>query len=330
MTMRFLKLPDDMIPLAELIAKAFQYPENKAWSVQTDEKEQIIESMKKLNSIWPLIRMVQLLSPPLRDIMRGYVWEEDGQLVGVTTVQRRGSTDVWIVGTVGVLPAYRRHGIARKLVEAGLNLIRECGGKKAFLSVIDGNLPAYKLYESLGFEHYSSSTDFNALPRLSSPEPTLPEGYTLSPLSLFDWQPRYELEKRISPQNLLKYEPVEVGRFRQPVMMRVLSPLLMSAQGTREAGFAIYTASEGRIVAYGGYTLPIRGKGLSIFRARLDPDCPELAPFMVVYLLHKAATLSPDHRIEFPVPNWLEAIVTAAEEAGFKRRVENCYMGLEL
>ena len=31
------------------------------------------------------------------------VWEEDGRMVGTTVVQRRGSTDLWYVGTVGVL-----------------------------------------------------------------------------------------------------------------------------------------------------------------------------------------------------------------------------------
>lgn len=330
MTMRILELPEDLMPLAEMLAQAFQYPENEAWSVQSDEKDQLIESMKKVSRLWPLIRFMQRLSPPLRDILRGYAWEEDGQMVGMTTVQRRGSTDSWIVGAVGVLPAYRRHGIARKLVQAGLNLIREHGGKKTLLSVIDGNLPAYQLYRSLGFEHYSSNTEYQIAAQASAPEPALPEGYRLSPLSPFNWRPRYALEKRISPESLLRYEPVEVGRFRQPAMMRLLYPLLMFAQGTREAGFAFRTTSEGRIVAHGGYTLPTRGKGPSFLRARLDPDCPELAHFMVAYPLHKAATLRPGHRLEIVIPHWMERLVCAAEELGFKIRCKNCHMGLVL
>jgi ribosomal protein S18 acetylase RimI-like enzyme len=120
MTMRQIRLPDDLIPLGEMLGESFQYPENEAWSVQTDEKKEILDAVKNLRRIWPLIRLIQFLSPSLRDIMQRLVWEEDNQLVGVTITQRRSSTDVWIIGTVGVLPAYRRRGIAPKLVVAAV------------------------------------------------------------------------------------------------------------------------------------------------------------------------------------------------------------------
>jgi hypothetical protein len=34
MSMRPIKLPDDLLPLGELLVDTFQYPENEAWSVQ--------------------------------------------------------------------------------------------------------------------------------------------------------------------------------------------------------------------------------------------------------------------------------------------------------
>jgi ribosomal protein S18 acetylase RimI-like enzyme len=328
--MRLIKLPADLMPLTDAVVDSFQYPENEAWSVQTDEKEQIVGGMKSLRRIWPLIRLIQALSPQLRDILRGYMWEEDGQLAGLTVVQRRGSTDVWIVGTVAVRPAYRRRGIARKLVQAALDLIRQHGGKKAILSVIDGNLPAYTLYESLGFEHYDSSIEFSLTPEQAPPAPSLPEGYVQSPLTRFDWRPRYELEKRICPENLLKYDPVEEGRFRYPAMMRVFLPLVLFAQGLREDDFTIHSAAEERVVARGGYDIPRRGKGVNSLRLRLDPDHPQLASYLVRYLLHEVMTANPGLRVELSVPRWMEAVVAAAQEAGFQRRMEYCRMGLEL
>jgi ribosomal protein S18 acetylase RimI-like enzyme len=317
MPLRLLKLPDDFIPVGDLLAEAFQYPENESWSVQTDELEQIQESVKNYTRIWPLVRLIQLLSPPARDLMRGFVWEEDGRLVGITTIQRRGATDVWTVGTVGVLPAYRRRGIARKLVMASLNLIRENGGKKAFLGVIDGNLPAYQLYESLGFEHYSGSVDFFIMPESAPAEPVLPEGYTLTRLKRFEWRPRFELEKRISPRNLLKYEPVEVGRFRMPLLMHLVWPLIMLAQGMRVRNFVIHIAPEGKIVARFGYAIPTRGKGLNNLEVRLDPNHSELATFMIHDLMHRVVSLSPGRRVEISVPKWMPAVVSAVETAGF-------------
>ncbi len=44
MTMRLIKLPADLIPLTAPLTDSFQYPENEAWGVQTDEKEQMIEN----------------------------------------------------------------------------------------------------------------------------------------------------------------------------------------------------------------------------------------------------------------------------------------------
>lgn len=330
MPLRELKLPDDFIPLGDLLAETFQYPENESWSVQTDEQEQIQDSLKNFGRVWPLIRLIQLFSPPARDLMRGYVWEEEGHRVGLTTIQRRGATDVWIVGTVGVLPAYRRRGIARKLIVASLDLIREHGGKKAFLGVIDGNVPAYSLYENLGFEQYSGSIEFHTIPKEAPAETALPEGYKLSSLKRFEWQPRYELEKRISPESLLKYEPVEVGRFRMPLLMRLIWPLIMYAQGMHVDNYGILTAPEGKIVARYGYTIPTRGKGLNNLEIRLDPAHPDLAPFIINDLMHRVVGLSPDRRVEISVPKWMPAVVSAVEAAGFERRLEQCYMGLEL
>lgn len=330
MSMRPIKLPDDLLPLAEMLVDTFQYPENEAWSVQSDEQEQLVDGMRNLSRMWPLIRLIQALSPPLRDLLRGYVWEEDGQMVGTTIVQRRGSTDVWIVGTVGVLPAYRRRGIARRCVEAGIDLIRKQGGTKAFLGVIDGNVPAYALYEDLGFEDYTGEVEYEAWLEEAPPAPSLPVGYVRLRLGTFDWQPRYELEQRISPESLLKYEPVEVGRFRHPAMTRLLYPLIMTAQGTRNKDFVIRTAGREDVVARGGTSIPSRGKGVNNIRARLDAAHADLAPYLVGTLLHEVTTSSPGHRLEMTVPLWMEGVVAAAEAAGLEQRAAWRRMGLVL
>ena len=225
MPIRDIRLPTDLLPLGEMLMDTFQYPENPAWSVQSDEQEDFAETIKNLARLWPVIRFGQIFSASLRDLLRGCVWEEDGKIVGCTMVQRRGSTNIWIVGTVGVLPEYRRRGLARKLVQRGIEIIRERGGEKAFLDVIDGNIPAFKLYESLGFEHYSGNIEMQMHPECVLPKPELPADYSLSKLERFDWQPRYDLEKRIAPANMLKYEPVEEGRFRHPPAMRLILPL---------------------------------------------------------------------------------------------------------
>ena len=330
MTMRLIRWPADIMPVVEMIIDAFQYPENEAWSVQIDEAEQLNDGMRNVARIWPLIRLIQVVSPPMRDILQGYLWEEDGQIVGVTIVQRRGSTDLWVVGTVGVLPEYRRRGLARKLLEASVELMRERGATKAILGVIDGNVPAYALYEDMGFEQYSGMIEFDALFEEPVAAPELPEGYQRAPLGPHDWRPRFELEKRITPEALQRYEPVQQGRFKRPLGMRLLYPILQRAQGMKDEDFVIRTAGDGRLVARGGYTLPTRGKGVNSVRARLDPVHADLAPYLVGTLLHEVTSLSPGHRVDFTVPEWMESVVAEAEEQGLNRRVEYLLMGIEL
>ena len=113
MGLRLLNFPRDLTPLGEMICDTFQYPENPQWSVQTDEKEEISHMLKSFRRIWAFMRIAQVLAPSLRDMFRGYVAVEKGKIVGVTIVQRHGTTNAWVVGMVGVLPGYRRRGIAR-------------------------------------------------------------------------------------------------------------------------------------------------------------------------------------------------------------------------
>lgn len=327
MPIRDIQLPADLIPIGELLVDTFEYPENPEWSVQTDEQEQIVEAIKNLARIWPLIRFAQVFSASLRDLLRGCVWEEDGNIVSTTIVQRRGTTNIWIVGTVGVLPAYRRRGIARKLVERGIEIIRERGGRKAWLDVIDGNLPAHKLYESLGFEVYTGHIQFQIQPGEVPPAPGLPAGYNLLPLKRFDWKPRYDLEKRISPENLLKYEPVEEGRFHQSGIMRLIAPLIIWAQGTRDETFQIHDAQD-QIVARHGYSIPRGDKGLSEIFLRMDSRHPELGSFIVNAMLNQVASLRPGHKIELTVPLWMPPAIEAAETAGFEKRMAFHRMGM--
>ena len=115
MELRPIRLPDDFTELGGMICDTFQYPENPDWSVQTDEKEQIGHAVRSFKKLWPLFKILSVFSPSMKDIFRGYVAIEDGKIVGVTILQRRGTTSSWVVGTVGVLPDYRRRGLARSM-----------------------------------------------------------------------------------------------------------------------------------------------------------------------------------------------------------------------
>ncbi|MDO4519036.1 MAG: GNAT family N-acetyltransferase [Eubacteriales bacterium] len=75
--------------------------------------------------------------------------EKDGQIIGTGL----GILDREYVGiyAIHVRDDYRGKGYARQIVSGLLQEGIKRGASKAYLQVVDGNLPARKLYESLGF-----------------------------------------------------------------------------------------------------------------------------------------------------------------------------------
>ncbi len=234
MALRNLSLPTDLKELGPMLAESFQYPENPDWSVQDDERESLIEDINSLRRWWWIVQIAQVFSKKMRELLPGKVWIEDGKIAGAVLYQRRGSSDNWLIGTVATHPDYRRRGIARKLVEASMEDIKSKQAQSVVLDVIDANLPAYQLYTSLGFEHYSGNLDLEFTPTGVIPEPEFPTEYRLVPTSYFDWEDRYQIMKRITPKNLQQYEPITEALFRQPGFMRLIIPLFNMAQKMEE------------------------------------------------------------------------------------------------
>ncbi len=329
MTIRPIRLPGDLVTIAQVTGETWQYPENPEWSVQPDEEETLHESMNNFKRIWPLVRLIQVFSPRLRDIMHGFVWEEEDQLAGFINASRQGGTNTWYIGAVGVRPAYRRRGIARRLVQTTIDFVRERGGEKVLLDMTAGNFPAYELYRNLGFKEYSGSIEFVLTPENVPPEPSLPEGYSLEPLDFSDWKSRYDLERRITPQPLLQYEPIEESRYRRAPFSRLLRAILLSAENAQVQDFLV-RSTDGKAVARAGYYARTRASGRNEITVLLDPDHPRLAGYLVKFLLHKVISKSPELNIEFSVRQWMDAVRVAAEEAGFRQRFKGLRMGLIL
>ncbi|MDD5263972.1 MAG: GNAT family N-acetyltransferase [Candidatus Bipolaricaulis sp.] len=330
MNLRALRLPGDLVPAADMLVRTFQYPDHPEWGVQSDEQEQMVGTIRRIRGVWPVIRLVQAISPDLRDVIRGYVAEENGAVIGITIAQREPKTSMWYIGTVGVLPEFRGRGVARELLGKTLAMMRERGGTSARLGVIDGNTPAQSLYQSMGFVAYGGATRFAFVPDGSCDRPSLPAGYEELPLKEFDWRPRYELDRRIVPAHLQEFEPIVPERYKTSLPLRVFAVLFRFAGNTRDTDRLVRRAADGVIVARLGWSIAKRGKGLNMLRIRLDPAQPELAPYVIRQALYEVVAKSPRLRVEVFVPNWMPAVAREAEALGFVRRTANNAMGLKL
>jgi ribosomal-protein-alanine N-acetyltransferase len=148
----------------------------------------------------------------------GFVWEENGRIVGNATLLRTKLRGRYLVVNVGVHPNFRRRGIARRLMEAIMEQVRGEGGRFILLQVVKDNDPAIDLYKSLNFRvlgsvtsWYSSVSRVRAIPAAIDETPTLP----IRELKGSEWRAAYELDQRCLRPELNWPEPLAVDAYKR-------------------------------------------------------------------------------------------------------------------
>ncbi len=118
--LRPVNLRTDLAPLADLIELAFSE------SMDTGGRAAVRE-MRTLSRLGPGLSVVLGMNDLAQGVGLGYVWIEDGRLVGNTSVYPASvpTGPTWIIANVAVHPDYRGRGIARELVTASLDMIRQ-------------------------------------------------------------------------------------------------------------------------------------------------------------------------------------------------------------
>lgn len=96
--------------------------------------------------------------------LTGYVWEENGKIVGNASLVpfRHRKKRIYLIANVAAHPDYRRRGIARALTERTLAHAREKKADAIWLHVRDDNPGAVKLYSDLGFVERARRTSWQA------------------------------------------------------------------------------------------------------------------------------------------------------------------------
>jgi ribosomal protein S18 acetylase RimI-like enzyme len=123
----------------------------------------------------------------------GFVWVEDGRIVGNITLQ---PSDVkpgrWLISNVAVKRRYRGRGIARALMVAAIDEARHRGGQAVGLQVRADNTPAIYLYRGLGFKKITTTYHLK-LRQVGPVEPVVLPGVLLRPLRADEGQRIREL-----------------------------------------------------------------------------------------------------------------------------------------
>lgn len=141
-------LYSDLKAVVELIASAFGDKLDPAGQIALEEMRLVARWGGILGWLyWP--RWGSLGTAP------GFVWVENGQVVGNVSLRRALGGGGFLIGNVAVHPDWQGRGIARALMDAALKEISERGGRWVGLEVRADNQVARHLYERLDFQEVS-------------------------------------------------------------------------------------------------------------------------------------------------------------------------------
>jgi ribosomal protein S18 acetylase RimI-like enzyme len=211
----------DLQGVADLIEVAF--------ASELDRSGQsALRELRWLSRLKPILWWMVYTNPDHTDFLSGFVWEEQHKIVGNITVNRTSpGSRRWLISNVAVAEAYQGRGIARSLMYAGLELVKEYNGTSVSLQVRADNTPARHLYESLHFKQISGTT-YLRLARINStgqnePLPRLPTGVMLRQRSFSTRDARwaYNLAGSAMPLSAQKEWPLRQNNFQLSPQLRL-------------------------------------------------------------------------------------------------------------
>lgn len=228
--MRPVNLRADLAPLADLIELVF------ADSMDSSGRAALRE-MRYMSRVGFGLGLLSRMNGGAFGINLGYVWIADNRLVGNVSVYAAnfpaevGST--WIIANVGVHPQYQRRGIARQLMRASMDMIRQRKGTAAILQVDADNFPARNLYHSLGFIDERTWITWQRYSSMRLPPAVIHPDVYIRHRRRTEWQAEMRLAARIRPQahgGLGWLRPLHASQFRKS-LWGILSDWI-SLQGT--------------------------------------------------------------------------------------------------
>ncbi|MGB9798708.1 MAG: GNAT family N-acetyltransferase [Thermanaerothrix sp.] len=156
--------------------------------------------------------------------MSGFVWEEDGRIVGNLEIILPKTTSRYpLIVNVAVHPNYRRRGIARCLTEKAIHYLKSWNYPAVWLQVRADNLVALRLYERLGFKERARRTTWVTNP--STISQTNFSFLSIRPRRAHEWPLHSTWLNHIYPEQVAWNLPLDFERFR-PRFLNALRNLL--------------------------------------------------------------------------------------------------------
>ncbi len=230
--LRPLKPSADLFGVAKLIEEAFAGELDRTGRAALRE-------MRWIGRWGFLLFWLDFLNPEVNTYLNGFVWVEEGRIVGNTTISRQPSNSRrWFISNVAVAKSYRGRGIARAMMDAALEFVRERRGHIVSLQVKLDNIPAVRLYESMNFKTTAAMSFFRAKEvRPPAQQIDFPAEVTCRPhrLTIADARAAFNLARIAIPSGIQQERPLQFHRFQLDGDVQVSNFIrLMAGFGARK------------------------------------------------------------------------------------------------
>jgi ribosomal protein S18 acetylase RimI-like enzyme len=188
----------DLSAVADLIELCFS-------STMDNDGQRYLSDMRRASHDDSFLSWASHMSETASLPMMGFVWEENGRIVGNASLIpfRDHGKRIYLIANVATHPDYRRRGIGRALTERSMNQARAKNASAIWLHVREDNPGAIQLYEGLGFQEVARRTTWSAAPDHFLPVPQTDLQLTMH-LQRF-WSAQQEWLRRSYPDALNWY-----------------------------------------------------------------------------------------------------------------------------
>jgi ribosomal protein S18 acetylase RimI-like enzyme len=155
--LRPLNILRDLPQVADLIELCFEMTID-------DDGQSYVQQMRKASTDLDFLAWANKLMESTSMPLAGYVWEENGKIVGNASLvfQPHRGRKLAMIANVATHPDYRRRGIGRALTERALLGAQQKGARDIWLQVRQDNPSAIGIYRDLGFEERARRTTYYA------------------------------------------------------------------------------------------------------------------------------------------------------------------------
>ncbi len=252
----------------------------------------------------------------------GFVWVEQGHVVGNVSLRRALGWGGFFVGNVAVHPDWQERGIASVLIQAALEAISARGGRWVGLEVQADNQVARRLYERLGFRDVGRTLHMLrpvGLPWAGNPPPcpSLRRGRSRDSTALIELVRAGVSESQRSLLELRKED-------YRPGWGRALGCWL---EGRRESWWVV---EENGMVCGAVRALRERGRRPDRLEVLVEPGHSGRLEAMLVQQGVASLRGAPKKMVEAVLPSPADPLVVVLEAAGFQKLRVLVQMRLDL